>query len=160
MFFITITNYRHFETPVTVSCNISCSHHSNWTKSILSKFEIRHLFCFVLELKLVTHDCFSFQLDTYVRVQDRTYINSNSTIVEPQCPCFFCPSSTSTSPLGSPTPVSIVIWNCSAEVIHQLRAFMSSRGRWCFNLWALIWKRAFVYSNTCTGHTHTIYMPP
>lgn len=53
-------------------------------------------------------------------------------------------SPTSTSPLGCHTRVSVVIWKCWAEVIHQQRAFMRSHRRWCFNLWGLIWKRAFV----------------
>lgn len=87
---------------------------------------------------------------------------------------------------GNHTPMFIVIWNCSAEVIHQQRALVRLHSRWYFKLWAL---RSFVYTprflpvrsshqrgafsdtqtststptheqpHTLTVHTHTIYIP-
>lgn len=138
-------------TSHAVTIQVKLKHH------IFSNFEIRYLSSerantyFVLELKQMffyfsnanwwsmRNVFFFFKVDTFTVLQVHLLHELSRSVM-------FFSSSTSLSPLGNRTRASMVIWNCWAEVIHQQRALMRSHSRWYFNLWALIWSRAFVYS--------------
>lgn len=99
--------------------------------------------------------------------------------MEPQRSCHVLIRFLYLSPFRNHTFVSNVILSCSAEVIHQQRAFVRPHGCWYFNLWAPVWNRAFVYSphfrsshqkqpsvimrspstftHTCVVRTHTLF---